>query len=517
MKKIEYIIETLAPVSLAEKNNDNTLYVTKKYVSGSIIRGMLAGKFIKYKNLINAHEDEEFFNIFLSGKVRFLSAYPVGKNLKLLKKGFSPMNIPLSLVCSKDGKSIKDISLNKQITPGYKKMNGFMLKDNNEICKVDVNTQVELHMARNSDKLRLIGSNKDGRIFNYEYIEPNQFFKGYMIIDDDVVDCIEDFLDSIDLTNIHIGRSKNIQYGKCSCKMGKSLDCDIFKYNLSNKNVYLQAITPYIPIKEWQSVDEVVSSLLSDIEKQLKKVGFNVNIKKENISILSTCEEISGYVNVWQSMRERKVAISAGSLIEFIIDKMDTDILKNLSEILYSGLGCRYEEGFGQFRIWQSMDDIKIVDYPTEVISRDNISDEVRKNAREIIHRRIILEVRKKAIMDAEKINPLKSKNVLNRIERILLSNYKEETIKQEISEFKSIAKDNLRKIRLNGITMYDFLFKDLKMPYDDIKWEKYLELDGNKIELLKNDLGYNVFDIDKNILFKEYWLWFVKHLKKRN
>ena len=216
-------------------------------------------------------------------------------------------------------------------------------------------------------------------------------------------------------------------------------------------------------------------------------------------------------------MRERKVAISAGSLIEFIIDKMDTDILKNLSEILYSGLGCRYEEGFGQFRIWQSMDDIKIVDYPTEVISRDNISDEVRKNAREIIHRRIILEVRKKAIMDAEKINTLKSKNVLNRIERILLSNYKEETIKQEISEFKSIAKDNLRKIRLNGITMYDFLFKDLKMPYDDIKWEKYLELDGNKIELLKNDLGYNVFDIDKNILFKEYWLWFVKHLKKRN
>lgn len=31
------------------------------------------------------------------------------------------MNIPLSLVCSKDGKTVKDISYNKQITPGYKK------------------------------------------------------------------------------------------------------------------------------------------------------------------------------------------------------------------------------------------------------------------------------------------------------------------------------------------------------------------------------------------------------------
>ena len=127
MKKIDYIIETLAPVSLAEKNNDTTLYVTKKYIPGSIVRGMLAGKFIQYKNLKNAHEDEDFYNIFLSGKVRFISAYPVGKNLKLIKNNFNPMNIPLSLVCSKDGKTVKDISYNKQIIPGYKKMNGFML------------------------------------------------------------------------------------------------------------------------------------------------------------------------------------------------------------------------------------------------------------------------------------------------------------------------------------------------------------------------------------------------------
>ena len=47
MKQIEYYIETLAPIIFAERNNDSTLYNTKKYVSGSIFRGMLAGKFIK--------------------------------------------------------------------------------------------------------------------------------------------------------------------------------------------------------------------------------------------------------------------------------------------------------------------------------------------------------------------------------------------------------------------------------------------------------------------------------------
>ena len=69
MKQIEYYIETLAPIIFAERNNDSTLYNTKKYIAGSIFRGMLAGKFIKDKNLGNeAHKNKDFYNIFLSGK-----------------------------------------------------------------------------------------------------------------------------------------------------------------------------------------------------------------------------------------------------------------------------------------------------------------------------------------------------------------------------------------------------------------------------------------------------------------
>jgi CRISPR-associated protein Csx10 len=74
-----------------------------------------------------------------------------------------------------------------------------------------------------------------------------------------------------------------------------------------------------------------------------------------------------------------------------------------------------------------------------------------------------------------------------------------------------------LRKIKLDGMSVYSFWFENLKMPYENIKWEQYLDLDDNKVKLLKNDLGNNIFTIDKDILFKEYWLWFIKHLKKIN
>ena len=107
MKQIEYVIKTLAPVTFAEKNNESTLYNTRKYVPGSIFRGMFADRFIRENNLVNAHENEDFYNIFLSGKVRFLPAYPIGR---IKNENFEPYVLPLSFMRSKDGKILKDLS-----------------------------------------------------------------------------------------------------------------------------------------------------------------------------------------------------------------------------------------------------------------------------------------------------------------------------------------------------------------------------------------------------------------------
>ena len=68
-----------------------------------------------------------------------------------------------------------------------------------------------------------------------------------------------------------------------------------------------------------------------------------------------------------------------------------------------------------------------------------------------------------------------------------------------------------------NGDFTFIGTFEKLDMPYNNMKWEKFLGLDDSKLNLLIDDLGNNIFNIDKNLLFKEYWLWFIKHLKKRN
>lgn len=521
MKQIEYLIKTLSPVTFAKRNNDNTLYNTEKYVSGAIFRGLLANKFIQDNKLGKlAHENKDFSNIFLSAKVRFLPAYPMGRTLK---EGFEPYILPLSLMKSKDGKILKDIANGEKIEPGFKKMTGFAVKKANKICKVDIDTQIEFHMSRSSDTARILGSNRDGKVFNYEYIEPYQYFKGQIIVDDDLVDKISTYLRTLEQKNVYIGRSRNVQYGKCEFKILSVKDC--LGENLkADKKYYLYAYTPYIPNKEWQRVDFVAENLCEIINKKLANRGVDtkaLNLKKGNL-IYATNEEYSGYVGVWQVRRERKMGISAGSMIEINLDKIDKESIAKLNAILFAGLGDRTQEGFGQFRLMQPLENLELEEVKKQIELNHTISDNVKKQAKTIIQNRILLEVKKQAVNDVDNKTKFiaKSRTTLNRIENLVNSNKSKMQIQNELNSFNKIAIDNLEQIFVNKEKLWEVLTEknNVELPYANIDWKKMLGLNDKNLQLLQDmqkDLGNDVFIIDEDTLYKEYFLWFVRHAKK--
>lgn len=514
MKQIEYVIETLAPVTFAEKNNESTLYNTRKYIPGSIFRGMLADRFIRENNLVNAHEDENFYNIFLSGKVRFLPAYPIGRENR---DGFEPYMLPLSFMKSKDGKKLRDIAGEAKIETGFKKMTGFALKKDNDIYKVNVDTQIEFHMARSSEDERIHGSSQDGRVFNYEYIEPYQYFKGFIIADDDMADKVQN---ELKMKKIYIGRSRSVQYGECSVCSVKVADCTAQKINTADR-LYLYTYTPYIPQNEWQRTDCVAEDLYRMINNKLEEKGILCKIEApEDRKIFAATEEYSGYVGVWKVRRERKLAIAAGSLIEIKLDKMDSETVKALNEILYGGLGNRTQEGFGQFRLYQPFAQLSLKELEKEP-DRAKLCAEVKTQARKIIKERILLEIKKQAVDDGEK-NCRKfssrSKTVLNRIEKLVNSNKTKQEIQSEIKMFKKTAKDNLEKMFIGTDNLWEILMGKAKLPYANIYWEERLGLNDKNLKMIEDmtkDLGRDVFAVDEDTLYREYFLWFVRHAKK--
>ena len=254
MKLIEFTLETLSPVAFAEKNNDSTLYTTKKYITGTAMRGYLAQQFINYKKLgTEAHKDDDFYDIFLSGKVRFLPVYPIGSDSDNAQ--YEPFIIPPSMMRHKSTGKIIDLSKEgTKIEVGYKKFSGFAVKKGSLICETDPKTQIQLHMARTKDDSRISGSSKDGDIFNYEFIEPHQFFKGcFAVSDEKTAQTLQSFLKGTAST-MHFGRSKQVQYGKCAFKLLGEKDCPPVKVDIA-KSFYLYSCTPYIPFTQWQRTD----------------------------------------------------------------------------------------------------------------------------------------------------------------------------------------------------------------------------------------------------------------------
>ena len=177
MKKIRVKIETLSPIVLATRTNTTVMTSSHDFFSGTLVRGMLAERYIEAKNLgAQAQEDEDFLGLFFD-KLRFVAAYPVrvsdGKRASL---------VPASVQRLKDGEAVRDL-LSDAPEAGYKTLRGFAVIEDGGIEKVDVAKNISLHMSRSNVKERqnrereisslerLAGRSRDGAIYNYEAVE----------------------------------------------------------------------------------------------------------------------------------------------------------------------------------------------------------------------------------------------------------------------------------------------------------------------------------------------------------
>lgn len=514
MQIIEFLIKTEAPVAFAERSNDNILYATKNYIPGSAVRGALANKYIKSFKLETPHNDENFYNLFLSGKVRFLPAYPViSENLTENEV----LVMPLSVMRSKDGKKYIDLSGESNVMPGFKKLTGFLQKADSKYYMPESELKIEMHMSRNAEIERIKGSSSDGKIFNYEYIEAEQLFKGSFIADEDIAGKFADMLQKINSSVVYLGRSKNAQYGKCAFRV---LDKKHQNANISVKtgSLYLLLLTPYIPYGQFQRIDAAAEELIGDINLLLKQNNIRGCLHNKNLKLFAAAENIDGYVNVWHTKKTRETAVSAGSLIELKFNGSSEELNK-LNTLFYKGFGKNTVEGFGQLRLWQPDNSITISEYNVNN-EKPVINRPVKEKALQILHEVVMREVRRQAAADAysKSFRMLGSgKNILKRVEGLVRSGYGKKEIQAYIEEnFKKTAKDNLKKLYFNDDTLYEILTgKDgVHQPYETLYSKKMFE--NIPAELIEEFGADNIWP-DENSIFKEYWLWFMRHAAKKS
>lgn len=504
MKAIEVKITTLSPVVLTA-NRSTLMTSSENNISGTILRGIYVKKYIDAHELDEkAHEDKNFRRFFF-GKLRFVTARPA-------KHGLRSIMVARSLQASKDGKTYNDMLVNpnpEDYEQGFKSKKGqAVLNPEGFIDYTSVAKNTALHIDRHSQKNRISGSSQDGGVFTYEYLEPGEFFIGFIIGEDNV---LSDFAKEIKNYDKHcrIGRSSNTQYGHCHLEWG-----DVQAVNAispTDSTICVRLETPLVapkPVIEARHVlDEIFANIAPDIEVS---------------DIFGGQEELYGYNNAWQTKIPSQYVLAAGTVFKLSRRTGWSDV--DLTSAFYGGLGLRCEEGFGQLRLWST-------DKPIKPWGKDNASQqepiaytvnnkEVQRIAKIIIENKLEQQVKLDAYKAVQRITQqLKGRThafaVLESLlgARTMLADI-QNRMKKAVTEIKSDQlHTHLNDVTCNGSSL-EMMILTQTIITDNLSQELQDFALKTGVAEVKN--GKTVFDAEiRGAAYYDYWLWFFRHARK--
>lgn len=522
MQSIKVMLKTLSPVVVSMRSGAAVMTETQEFFSGSILRGVFAGRYIAVRGLgKKAHEDEAFRRLFC-GDLRFLPAYPAIGDMRSYV-------LPLSLQKDKAGNELRDL-MNDLPEAGYKNCQGFGTVTSDGIVQTaHIRTELSLHMSRSGDTERIAGRSADGNIYNYEAIAPGQTFAGMIIGSDADLEELRTALCPDDRPmHCYIGRSRHTQYGKCELTFSAPAPCaagDIPA--LQDEALYLRLDTPFLPLcgccnHAGNALREIVSGLGEDVRLDTAR------------PIFSAAQEADNFVGIWGLRRPRAVGLAAGTV--FAVRKStgawSAEELRRVQELCARGFGRRMEEGFGQVRLWTQHPQLTMADsgLPEEKNADKGTVGELHKKVRggvqRILKERCIAQFRLYAMASAETMSLEESSNhVFARLAYILQADRPHWTQKDFQERFTAemegagdTFKNNLAKLRPDGGRSIDKILQgDMTQLYKEklVSWHEaaFGEKAGAAKELI-DAVGFRP-EAYADELCRAYWQTFLRHARK--
>lgn len=521
MECLTVAIKTLSPVVLTAMNNAAVMTESRDYISGTVLRGVLAARFIEMKNLGKAaHEDTEFKKLFLGG-LRFIAAYPVVRG----KRSFVlPFSLQKGKIPEKNAEGLEELLdvMRQKPKAGYKAMKGFAVAEQNCISPVSVRKQVKLHMSRNSEKERLSGRSLEGNIYNYEAIEAGQEFEGMIVGEKEDLELLLARLQVAESgMSCRIGRSKYTEYGLCRLTMGHVEPISVERPE--GKRLCLRLETSWLPkagekeLSVMTSAENVIGAFAKDLAQNLGADDIKVS------RVIAKEENEASFVGVWGMRRPEIQSIAAGSV--FALEKTsgwDEKAMNQLCEQLYAGQGDRTEEGFGQLRVW-NVDAPVLKEFADNDMARRKISSvRVKEIAGTILQQRILNLIRLQAKEDVQVVKGRigNATHSFARLENLLgerkdlaqAKNRFQQKLETELRE-QSVLDKRLQNLEYKGKGLKEILLGTAPAPYDSAAFKTKMNEEINPE--LAEDIGFVLPNAEDGALFYEYWLWFFRHGRK--
>ena len=396
MEQVKITITVKSPTLIASSSTAGVLTATRGSIDGRILRGVFASHFIKSHNLgKEAHKNQEFMDLFY-GDLRFVSAYkdtvkgtsfPAPLSLQKFKNAAKDTGfVAGDVVDSYYAENKSDWEPKKRNLLGFKGLKGFIIQDGINCSSVQIETAIRLHMSRSSEKERIQGRSKDGNIFNYEFLEPNQVFVGTVIGPKTALESfVHQFPKKLDC---YIGRSRYTEYGHCELEIGEITS--IPTPTSTEDSVYVRLHTPLLVGNE--SIVKVISDAVQEIGSDISIGGVHASYQEEQ-----------NFNSIWGVRSSSESAASAGSVIKLVkASGWTQENLAKLQHILYNGMGSRVQEGYGQGRLWTPGEFKMVKLEEPKITGVTSLHQSTKELTRKILEKQVILNARLRAANDVD-------------------------------------------------------------------------------------------------------------------
>ena len=511
MYRMEFVLKTLSPIVLTSASNSTVMTGTHTMFGGSIIRGILASRFVEIQKLHDEAHDKTFRELFFGG-LKFLSANPeiLGKRSFVL-----PLSLQSGKAGTDDANKVQDLLGDEKPLRGYKSFRGFGVELDGKFFRAQVKTNIFMHMSRSGEEERIAGKSIDGAIYNYEALDAGQNFCGEIIGEEKLLTQLRDGL-NLDGGKMlaYVGRSKFTQYGKCLMTFGEVEPLSAPNFG---ERFFLRLDSPLIPADEcFLSAEKVLA------KEVCNKLGKNFSLGK----VFAAGVEVENFVVPWGMKRPRVSALAAGTVFELKTGAPltgDEEIF--LREKIFEGFGARTEEGFGQIRAWQTSTNFTSGALDDEKIPKpEKFSDDTIALAKKILTAHLLEQVRIYAYEDAKKLGTqLKHGNFTHFFTRLdgILSSVGNQNIREnfasqlalEIREGSSFE-DHLKNFSMsNGQKFFDVFTGKAPLPIDSRKISD--DSNNKKITSLFAELNLSPDDFSKDAIYLEYLTNYFRFARK--
>lgn len=336
MEYIRICFKNTEPIRIADDETSRMGQTdTLSYIPGSSIRGAFIGELIKE----GKGDDQAYINKFLSGKVRFLNAYPVlasdGQKVPLIPalKGFYESREDTK----NRKKAIENVLKCGEVTPGHKKasLGSFGYTDGKcfRFGNVEKMNDLRINIGRGEE---------ERNIFRNQCICPGYIFEAYIQARD--AELFEKLLSVFqkmkDNGSLILGNARSQGLGKCIIDEVEESGLPYAEYAMDGEaegSVYM------LLLSDMAMRDELGENVGIDIEALKKKTGLN-NLHLE--ACATNIAGICGYNRQWGAKVPSAVMYEKGSVFKLTFTGRLSK--EKLLETENEGLGMRKNEGFGR-------------------------------------------------------------------------------------------------------------------------------------------------------------------------